>query len=341
MKKIFIALLCAGAAISCAKEVVVTADQEAITFENAFVNNATKAQDDYTINKSNLGTFNVWGTTQRPDVEEIVPIFAEVAVSSTDNGATWTYAATSTQYWIPGNAYVFAAVKNYESVGLVDGVPATIVYDAATQKDLLYDGATATGQVAGSNNAVAFTFEHLLSKAYFSVHNDMSDANPLYSYRISNIAINNAVKKATYHVDGEEWKEAVAYYSTDDPLGFGNVNGFEDAEVVEAVKIPARTHEYTSHYSRLLIPATYNDLNITCTIETLYGDNVIDVENYYRNIDFTFLKGHSYNFIFRLKEPGDEIQFSVVDVNGWNTDHNNDNIYEDDEMLPYMDNQRP
>lgn len=342
MKKIFFAILCAGAVISCAKEEVITAEKEAITFENAFVDNATKALDNYTVNKDNLTTFNVWGTTQMPGAAEIVPIFVEEAVSSTDNGATWTYAAASTQYWIPGNSYVFAAAKNYESVGLVDGVPATFVYDAAAQADLLYDAApTLTGAEAGSNSSVEFTFEHLLSKAYFTVHNDMSTANPLYTYRISNIAINNAVKKATYYVGDQEWKDVVASYSSAEPLRFGNVNGDESADTEAAVKIPAHTHWYTSHHSRLLIPATYTDLNITCTIETLYGDAVIDVENYNRNIDFTFVKGHSYNFIFLLKEPGDEIHFDVVDVNGWNTDHNNDNIYGDDERLPNMDNQRP
>lgn len=342
MKKILFAILCAAAAVSCAKDEVITAEKEAITFDNAFVDNATKALDNYTVNKDNLTTFNVWGTTQMPGATEIVPIFVEEAVSSADNGATWTYAAASTQYWIPGNSYVFAAAKNYESVGLVDGVPATFVYDAAAQKDLLYDAtATLTGAEAGSNDSVEFTFEHLLSKAYFTVHNDMSTANPLYTYRISNIAINNAVKKATYYVGDQEWKDVVASYSPAEPLRFGNVNGDEDADTEAAVKIPAHTHWYTSHHSRLLIPATYTDLNITCTIETLYDDAVIDVENYNRNIDFTFVKGHSYNFIFLLKEPGDEIHFDVVDVNGWNTDHNNDNIYGDDERLPNMDNQRP
>lgn len=342
MKKILFAILCAGAAMSCAKEEVVTAEQEAITFENAFVDNATKALDGYTVTKDNLATFNVWGTTQMPGATEIVPIFVEEAVSSTDNGATWTYAAASTQYWIPGNSYVFAAAKNYESVGLVAGVPATFVYDAAAQADLLYDATpTLTGAEAGSNDSVEFTFEHLLSKAYFTVHNDMSTTNPLYTYRISNIAINNAVKKATYYVGDQEWKDVVASYSSAEPLRFGNVNGDEDADTEAAVKIPAHTHWYTSHHSRLLIPATYTDLNITCTIETLYDDAVIDVENYNRNIDFTFVKGHSYNFIFLLKEPGDEIHFDVVDVNGWNTDHNNDDIYGDDERLPNMDNQRP
>ena len=338
MKKILFAILCASAAISCAKDEVVTAEQEAITFENAFVDNATKALDNYTITKSDLGTFDVWGTTQRPGVEEIVPIFVKEAVSSADNGATWTYAAANTQYWIPGNAYVFAAVKNYESVGLVNGVPATIVYDAATQADLLYDDATATGANAGFNNAVAFTFEHLLSKAYFTVKNDMSTANNKYSYRVRNIAINNAVKKATYTVSSETWANVEESYTAQAPLAFGNVNDATTAESADAIKIAA-TKNYTSQYSRLLIPAAYTGLNITCTIETLYGDAVIDVENYNRNIEFAFVKGHAYNFILTLKNPGDEIKFTVAAVNEWITDHNSDGVSGDQNGIPNMDNQ--
>ena len=250
MKKILFTILCAGAVMSCAKEEVVTAEQEAITFENAFVDNATKALDGYTVTKSNLTTFNVWGTTQMPGTgSAIVPIFNEVAVSL--DGTAWTYGAAYTQYWIPGNTYVFAAAKNYGSVGLVDGVPATFVYDAATQKDLIYDEAdTRTGNPAGSNPAVEFTFEHLLSKAYFTVKNEMSADNANYSYRVSNIAINNAVKKATYKVATEKWEDATEAYTAGAPLAFGNVNGLADATDAAAIKIPANK-VYTFVFSSL------------------------------------------------------------------------------------------
>ena len=341
MKKILFSILCAAAVISCAKVEVVTAEQEAITFENAFVDNATKALDGYTVNTGNLTSFNVWGTTQRPSSSEIVPIFGEVAVSL--NGTAWTYGSAFTQYWIPGNSYVFAAAKNYESVGLVNGVPATFVYDAAAQADLIYDAApTLTGAEAGSNSSVEFTFEHLLSKAYFTVKNQMSGDNTNYSYRVSNIAINNAVKKATYTVATEKWADVTESYTASAPLAFGNVNGLADATATEAVKIFAGTTNYTSHYSRLLVPAEYKDankLNITCTIETLYGDSVIDVENYNRDIAFTFKKGHAYNFILSLQNPGDVIKFDVVAVNEWITDHNGDGVSGDEDNLPNMDNQ--
>ena len=109
------------------------------------------------------------------------------------------------------------------------------------------------------------------------------------------------------------------------------------------MNILANTAYNTSHYSRLLIPAEYkndNKLNITCTIKTLYGDKVIDVENYSRDITFTFVKGHAYNFILTLKNPGDEIKFTVAAVNEWITDHNKDGVSGDQNSIPNMDNQK-
>ena len=167
----------------------------------------------------------------------------------------------------------------------------------------------------------------------------MSADNANYSYRVSNIAINNAVKKATYTVASEEWAGVTESYTSLAPLAFGNVNGVATVETPEAVKIFAGTTDYTSHYSRLLIPAAYTDLNITCTIETLYGDSVIDVENYDRDIAFTFEKGHAYNFILSLQNPGDVIKFDVVAVNEWITDHDGDGVSGDEDNLPNMDNQ--
>ena len=312
MKKILFTILCAGAVISCAKDEVVTAEQEAITFENAFVDNATKALDNYTVNTGNLTAFNVWGTTQMPSSSDIVPIFNEIAV--TLDGTAWTYGAAHTQYWIPGNHYEFVAAKNYkaDSEVVVNGLPSTFKYEAASQADFIYASADADGQNAGHNDEVEFTFDHLLSKAYFTVKNEMSGDNRNYSYRVSNIALNNVVTEGTYTVDGGTWATDGEY-----SLSFGNVNGIATATDAAAVKIYSGTTNYTSHYSRLLIPATYAALNITCTIETLYGDAVIDVENYSKNIAYTFAKGKAYNFVLTLQNPGDEIEFTVTKVNDW------------------------
>ena len=323
MKKIVFALCAVATIVSCAKNEIVNVDQEAIVFDNAFVDNGTRAIDEFTIETHELFDFNVWATTQRPPqdgtAQPIVPILEAVEVSRPDLASNWVYPTANTQYWIPGNTYQFAAAKNYKTVTTEDGVPSTFTYDAAAQLDLLYAACTREGQVAGANDKVAFTFDHLLSKAYFTVDtNQMSGNNANYTYRVSNICINNAVKEVTYTVANGGWWAAtdlnndnVTNYTDQNPLAFGNVHNRNKL---------AADGVYTSDYARLLVPASYTDsnkLNITCTIETLYGDAVIDVQNYNKSIAQGFVKGYVYNFVLALKDPGQPIEFTVTCVNEW------------------------
>ena len=308
MKKILFALCAVATLASCSNEEIVNFDKEAIAFDGAFVDNGTRAADNFTIKTDSLKDFAVWATTQRRDSDVIVPILDSVVVSRTSTSTPWAYAEEYTQYWIPDNTYQFVAAKNYDNVALVNGIPATFDYDAAGQLDLIYAACTRTGQEAGANAKVAFTFDHLLSKAYFTVNTEaMSGANANYTYRITNVRINNAVKEATYTV-GAATPWAGAENSTYN-VEFGTVNW--------ANKLAANG-VYTSDYARLLVPASYTALNITCTIETLYGDSVIDVQNYNKSIAQEFVKGYVYNFVLALKDPGQPIEFTVTKVNEWN-----------------------
>lgn len=318
MKKILFAILCAGAVISCAKEEVITANQEAITFENAFVNNATKAIDGFTVTKDNLATFNVWGTTQMPETgSAIVPIFAEVAVSG--SGSAWSYDAGYTQYWIPGNSYVFAAAKNYDGVSLKNGVPATFTVDAENQKDLLYATKSQVGQPTGTNTAVAFDFEHLLSKVYFTVQNTITTnvTGNVYAYRVTDIKITNAYQDGTYYVVADGTNAAKSWaVSTPAAVEFSNMSAGVDETPIVVGKVAA-TDEATSHYARLVIPAAYDALNVTCKVETLLNDAVVYVQDYNKTIAHTFVKGNSYNFVLSKGLPGDKIEFTVKSVKDW------------------------
>ncbi|MBO5901594.1 MAG: fimbrillin family protein [Alistipes sp.] len=312
MKKILFVLCAMATFASCSNEEIVNFDKEAIAFDGAFVDNGTRAADSFTIETNELFDFNVWATTQRPkqnEVEQpIVPILNEVIVCRPDLVSDWVYPTANTQYWIPGNTYQFVAAKNYGTVTLANGVPSKFTYDATTQLDLLYAADTRVGVEAGANAAVAFTFDHLLTKAYFSVDtNQMSGANANYTYRVSDLRITNAVKNATYDVASKTWT-GTANYTAQDPLEFNDVNG-DNKLAADGV--------YTSDDARLLIPASYTDLNITCTIETLYGDSVIDVQNYNKTIAQEFVKGYVYNFVMALKDPGQPIEFTVTRVNEW------------------------
>lgn len=315
MKKILFALCAMATFASCSNEEIVSYDKEAIAFDGAFVDNGTRAADNFTIETHELFDFKVWATTQRPPQEgvaqPIVPILQEVIVCRPDLVSDWVYPTAYTQYWIPGNTYQFAAAKNYGTVELANGIPSKFTYDAATQLDLLYAADTREGQAAGLNAPVAFTFDHLLSKAYFTVKTEaMSGDNANYTYRITNVCITNAVKEATYTVDGATWA-GTANYTAVNPLTFDHVNAGN--------KLVA-DQTYTSDLARLLVPATYEDdnkLNITCTIETLYGESVVDVQPYNKSIDQEFVKGYVYNFVLALSDPGQPIEFTVTKVNEW------------------------
>ena len=318
MKKIFFALCAVAALASCSNNEIVNLDQEAIAFDNAFVDNATRAIDGFTLTKDVLKTngqnFQVWGTTTR-GTNDPVSILAGVYV--TYDGSTWTYPVENTQYWIPTNIYNFAAVKNGEVKTLVAGLPETIYYNATAQADLICDVTDNTyTAIAAGNPTVGFTFEHLLSKVFFSVNNTMAtNGNLNYTYRVSNICINNAVQDGTYTVSTGVWAAGTAAYTADAPLKFGNVND-SATEGAAAVKIGAG-ETITSNNARLLVPQDYDALNITCVIETLYGDDVIDVKDYNANLDVELVKGRVYNFVFSLGNPGEKIEFTVTDVNGW------------------------
>lgn len=320
MKKILFALCAVATLASCSNEEIVNFDKEAIAFDGAFVDNGTRAQDDFTIETHELFDFNVWATTQRPPQEgvaqPIVPIMNEVVVCRPDLNSNWVYPTANTQYWIPGNKYQFVAAKNYKNVELADGVPSKFTYDVSSQRDFLYAANTRDEVVASANAKVAFTFDHLLSKAYFTVDTKaMSGVNANYTYRITNLCINNVVKEATYTVGGTWAGTENSTYNVE----FGTVNW--------ANKLAA-DGVYTSDYARLLVPASYTALNITCTIETLYGDSVIDVQNYTKSIAQSFVSGYVYNFVLALSDPGQPIEFTVTKVNEWKTlvDENGDPV---------------
>ena len=103
MKKIILATLAAASLVACAKEdIVASTNGEAIAFDNAFVDNTTKAIDPSTT-KANLVGFQVYGTTKGDHAgAETINIFNDLAVGHnlTDGVGPegWKYATSFTQY---------------------------------------------------------------------------------------------------------------------------------------------------------------------------------------------------------------------------------------------------
>ena len=330
MKRLIFATLAAAALVACATEdTIVTPQRDAIAFDNAFVDGSTKAIDP-SITTGSLEGFKVYGTITGSN-GVAVNIFGGVDVSKnlpTGVGTEgWKYATDYASYWIPNNSYKFAAVVNgavTETDGEVSNMPTKLSYVADGKTDLLYDEDIYGVYTAGSPKTVAFTFQHLLSKVKFIVKNNMTSntTDRLYQYTVENVKLAGAFAQGVYTIGAATpW----AGKGRKD-FEFGNVSNATEATDSSAAKFigaVGAADQATSHYEYLLIPGTFN-ATITADIRTWLNRKDISVEAnvpYEANLDLTLQPGYAYNLIIELDNPGDEIQFKVADVKGWDETH--------------------
>ena len=108
MKKIFIAALAIAALAACNKtEVVGVTESNAIAFDNAFVDNATKSVNDPSFTNSNLFTdFAVYGFVEGAVLFDGTKV--SKGITNDKLQSAWKYEGT--QYWIAGAQYNFNAV---------------------------------------------------------------------------------------------------------------------------------------------------------------------------------------------------------------------------------------
>lgn len=327
MKKILIFALAAAAMVSCSTDEVVDIKKESIGFDKLFVDNSTRAIDGSFSSTNMPKSFQVYGITKGDETNAPeVPIFNNVKVENTSEG--WKYADQYTQYWIDGNTYNFAAVVN----GAIS-TDKKIAYTADGTTDLLYAKNNYGKYTKGSTSAttVPFTFKHLLSKVQFTVKNNMASQikGNVYTYKVTDVKINKAYLAGSYDIT-KFGTNVAGWTVSGDPgvVEFGNVsNATNTADAADAVAIgtwkeSAEAPEEgiasaTSRYSRLLIPATYSALNITCTITTYLNGSAVDVEKYDKNIAITLAEGNAYNFIIEKGAPGEPILFSVDKLTDW------------------------
>ena len=335
MKKLFLSVFAIAALASCMQdETLGAAQRENIVFENAFVDNTTKAIDpSITTNGENaISTFQVWGTTQGDHKDaKIVPIFADVEVEKTAD--VWGYANNLTQYWIDGNKYNFAAVVNGQNVQVGDNfLPKTIEYTANGTTDLLY--ARSTNDIPGKasgNGKVGFTFSHLLSKAVFTFTNTSLD-NTKNLYVVEDIKITGLNKVGVYTV-GSGW----AFSGTETiDYKFGNIVVVAEDSAEGAAAAVVGATPYKSNFERLLIPGTHT-VTISCTIKLyLNGDATTDANLAHvtpfvkENYSLTVEEGKAYNFALSagLNDP---IEFKVDLVEDWANGNTHDS--EDDDTV--------
>lgn len=329
MKKIFLIGLTAAAMLaSCSNdETVEMAQQKAIGFSNAFVNNGTRSVHDPSFTTLTLKDFAVYGFTQSGQ------IFNGEKVSGTTSTG-WSY--DNVQYWVPGNTYTFGAIAPYSVAGNVSnvklptgaakvGMEVAFTNTDADQVDLLHAApAQITGVTPTYTTPVSMTFNHQLSKVKFSFQNFVGVG---YNVKVSNVKITDAFKEGTLTVaaTGNTWGGQT---NKNLELNFGNV--VADASTTEASFI-ANAATLESYNEKLMIPmdatATYT---VTFTAELYKGNVLLGIYDHtveIKNVEFKL--GYCYNFKASLTHKNitgpdelNEIKFTVTEngIGAWKTE---------------------
>jgi hypothetical protein len=322
MKKIFIAVLTVAALASCSKEQTVNVNKsEAISFENAFVENATRATD---LTTTNLQDFGGYGTVAKGGNTAL--IFNNTKVYKSSN----VFKYDVTQYWIAAADYTFTAIApQTEAKWSYDPETTTLSFDneaAAAEQDVLFAYAAKTTEAeltAQNTQPVAFTFKHILSKIAFKFENTFADGNTTLS--IYNVKINNTAKNGTMAINDagvdQDWNvtdELVVPFGTQ----LANVDLNEDAAIGNGANLVVN-HQY-------IIPAE-REYVITFDVD-LYQAGVY-LATYKHEIKETinFAKNGNYSLNVRLApdtvDPDNDtlnpIEFTVEDIDDWDSTNGN------------------
>ena len=320
MKKHLFYALAAFGMVACMQDEVVTVQQDAISFQGAFVENATRAAADPSTTKNSIADFNVWGFMDQPSGE----VFTGDKVAKA--GDVWTY--EKTQYWVPDHTYYFAAVSpadsqnwSLDAANANEYGPGVVSFtNVDGSEDLLYAATSvATPRVddlkAHGMEAVKLHFNHLLSKVKFSFKNGFATDN--MSIEVKDIKM-TAPATGTINLAVENW------WDNDDwtPAGnltleFGNVVD-EDKELY---RLPAGNGAECAQ-ERLTIPVDKNyNYEVTFTVVLYTGDLVaLETEKTTAISGVALEMGKAYNFSAEINPENlhlPSIEFDVVEVKDW------------------------
>ena len=342
MKKTLFAALALAFVASCSnEEVVEMAQKEAISFENAFVNNSTRSVNDPSYTNANLfEDFKVYGYVNN---SSLWPAGEKVTGSALNE--EWSY--TNTQYWINGASYVFHALAPEMAATTNASTGLTLSFTNTDGKsDVLYATATATG-IASGNQPVKFDFKHILSKVKFSFENAYNSTNA--SIKVKDIKIHNAYKTGTVTLssNGIAWTAQAG--TTDNPLAFGIATDNEATTTGDNYK-ENNDDQFAFGITResqeelLIIPGaaaattegeeTKEGYKVTFTVELYVGNDLIKSYDHTVYANFTPVASNSYDIKAIIdhtnidpEDPNGQepIKFTVTNITDW-TENNVDDI---------------
>lgn len=330
MKKIFVAMLALAAATACSNDELVSVNQEAIGFDNAFINNSVRSVNDPSFKEGNMFTdFAVFGYVENAVLLDGVRVAQDVTNEDLKN-STWKYEGT--QYWIAGANYNFNAVAPKTNGGWTKTAATkdatTLSFTNNGTTDLLYALTTQEGKVSG-NEVVDFDFRHILSKVKFSFENAYNATNA--TIRVKDIVITNPHKTATVVLDASTaWSNLAV--ANDFTLSFGmatdneaSTDATENAEVAYAFGAT-----YESQNELFLIPSSESyAYNVTFIVELLVSKTVVATYTHTATATFAPEAGKAYDIKTVINaeniDPEHEqepIEFSVNALPDWGTSNN-------------------
>ena len=308
MKKLFIAVLAVAGLASCMQDEVLSQDQAAIEFGDAFVDNSTKAIYE---GEKYVDEFKVWGTVTGEGgtvaLYEGANVSRPTGLSGYDATKAWT--CDVTRFWTPNCDYAFYAVA-HGTVTATNGVPTSIAYAVSEGEpiDLLYGETTKTTKTdlaVPTTPLVAFSMQHLLSRIQFSFANGVeltAGDKAEYSFKVTSLSVKTwdagvcAVPAKTWTRNGES--EATLTFATDD------APYTTEGEVIipgeQTLKI---SYTYEVYFD--------NDTTAGDPAKKIYTATVTD-----KPLTHTFAVNHSYNIVATL-DLNNEIQFTIQNVTNW------------------------
>ena len=285
----------------------------AITFENAFIDNATRAAVDPSTTTNTLTAFDVWGFVKEYDGT----VFVDQDV--TLNGGQWGYEGT--QFWAPNQPYYFAALAPMNSRNIYHvlatgddakkGLGTLTFTNVDGTEDVLYATSKMTSKdVNVPNDPVKFQFKHLLSKVKFTFKNGFITDNA--SIKVTNIKM-TAPAEASINVAQTDYSKAWVLDNEKVMLAFGDVQQLTFGQHAEC------TNE------RLTIPAASSYVyNVTFDVELFMGNqSVYNVSMGSVVTGVELEMGKAYNFSAEINPDNlelDAITFDVIEVEEWDVE---------------------
>lgn len=314
MKKLFIAILAVAGLAACSQDMTLeTPKGAAIAFDNAFVNNSTRATD---ITKATLNDFGVYGSVVNNQNQQGL-IFTNQQVTKGTDG----YSYSPAQYWIADAQYDFVAIAPYTNAEwtytTTDAKNGTIKFnnaEAQGEQDLLFaytKPAKTAATITTAPAKVGFTFGHLLSKVAFTFKNTFTDGK--ISLKVYDVKIKNTAASGSVAVDNGV---VGAWEGTNDYIrAFGPATADTVAEIANNGTLT------TEHF--YLIPVQ-REYNVSFKVDIYQAG--VKLDTYTHNITTTIdlQKGKSYSLSANLApnnvNPNSQlypIEFQVDAVTGW------------------------